>query len=343
MTERLAAIFGCAGEILTKTESQFFRDVRPCGLILFARNCQSPAQVRRLVQDFRDAVGMEDVLILIDQEGGRVCRLTPPHWRLPPAAAEFGRLYDRDFASGIEAARLNGQVIAAELHDLGINVDCLPVLDVRVAGAHDIIGDRAFSSDPNTVAALGSALSDGLLSGGVLPVMKHIPGHGRATVDSHVDLPVVCATSQALNDLDFVPFRSLAATPLAMTAHVVFTSLDDDRPATSSSSVISLIRHDLGFDGLLLTDDLSMQALPGTMAERAIASRTAGCDLLLHCNGDPREMEAVAEHGGPLDDAGRRRLSLALARLAEPEPVDIPAAIARIDALLAKTAEANGP
>jgi len=343
VTVRLAAIFGCAGEVLTESEVNFFKNVRPVGLILFARNCQTPAQVRHLIQDFRNAVAIDDILILIDQEGGRVCRLGPPHWRLPPAPAVFGNLFSCNRALGIEAARLNGQVIAAELHDLGINVDCVPVLDVHVQGAHDIIGDRAFSSDPNTVVALGSALIGGLLAGGVLPMMKHIPGHGRAMVDSHMDLPVVTVTREVLEQLDFVPFKSLRATPLAMTAHVEYTALDEDQPATTSPDVISLIRDDIGFDGLLMTDDLSMKALQGTMAERAVASRGAGCDVLLHCNGNLHEMEVVGDHAGPLDNSGLRRLSMALGQLGEPEPIDVSAAMARIDSLLVQGGEKIGP
>jgi beta-N-acetylhexosaminidase len=343
VTGRLAAIFGCAGEVLTESEIKFFKNVRPVGLILFARNCQAPAQVRHLIHDFRNAVATEDVLILIDQEGGRVCRLGPPHWRLPPAAAVFGHLFASNRAFGIEATRLNGQVIAAELHDLGINVDCVPVLDVRVQGAHEIIGDRAFSSDPNMVAALGSALIDGLLAGGVLPVMKHIPGHGRAMVDSHLDLPVVTATREVLNQLDFAPFKSLTAAPLAMTAHVKYTAFDEHQPATTSSDMISLIRNDIGFDGLLMTDDLSMKALPGTIADRAVASRGAGCDVLLHCNGNLHEMQIVGDHAGPLDNSGLRRLSMALGQLGEPEPIDVSAAMARIDSLLVQGGEKIGP
>jgi beta-N-acetylhexosaminidase len=334
VTERLAAIFGCAGDVLTEVEEAFFRDVKPIGLILFARNCQAPEQVRILIQSWRDVVGSDDVLVSIDQEGGRVCRLGPPHWRSPPAAAEFGRLFDVDEDLGVEAARLNGQVVAAQLRELGINVDCVPVLDVPVAGAHDIIGDRAYAFDPDIIAVLGRATCDGLQAGGVLPVIKHIPGHGRATVDSHEALPVVSASREDLDRLDFAPFRTLAALPLAMTAHVVFTALDERRPATTSPAVIELIRNDIGFDGLLMTDDLSMKALPGSMEDRTRDSRAAGCDVVLHCNGEAGEMTAIAGCVGSLDAEGQSRLDRALGRLHPPEPIDSPAAVARIDSLL---------
>ena len=336
MTERLAAIFGCAGDVLTETEVAFFRDVRPVGLILFGRNCRTPEQVRHLTGAFREAVGVEDVLVLIDQEGGRVCRLGPPHWRSPPAAAEFGRLFEGDKDLGVEAVRLNGHVIAAELRELGINVDCVPVLDVPVTGAHDIIGDRAFALDPNVIAKLGRAMCEGLRAGGVLPVIKHIPGHGRATLDSHEALPVVSASRDDLDRLDFAPFRTLAASPLAMTAHVVFTALDDLRPVTTSPEVIELIRNDIGFDGLLMTDDVSMKALPGSMEDRTRDSRAAGCDVVLHCNGKTSEMAAVADGAGPLDAVGQSRLDRAFGDLTPPVPIDIPAAVARIDSLLSQ-------
>lgn len=334
MTERTAAIFGCAGEILTGYETSFFRDVCPVGLILFARNCQSPDQVRHLIGSWREAVAADDVLVLIDQEGGRVCRLGPPHWRKPPAAAEFGCLARLDLPLGREATRLNGQVIGAELHDLGINVDCAPVLDVPMAGAHDVIGDRAFASDPRIVVELGKAMCEGLIAAGVLPVIKHIPGHGRAAANSHEALPVVDAARTELEVLDFVPFRLLAATSLAMTAHVVFEALDGARAATISPHVIELIRAHIGFDGLLMTDDVSMKALSGGVGESAKAARTAGCDVVLHCTGDVDEMTAVADHAGLLDADGRHRLDRALGMLRPPEVFDAAVAIARIESLL---------
>ena len=339
MTGRLAAILGCAGEELAEGERALFRETRPVGLILFARNCRSPAQVRRLTDSWRDAVGTDDCLVLIDQEGGRVCRLGPPHWRAPPAAAEFGRLAAEDGDLAAALVRLNARLIAADLRPLGINVDCIPVLDAPAPGADDVIGDRAFAADPGVVAALGRAACDGLAAGGVLPVVKHVPGHGRAAVDSHQALPVVAADRAALDGHDFAPFRALSDAPLAMTAHVVFTAVDEDRPATISPGAVGLIRGDIGFDGLLMTDDLSMKALAGVPGgggarDRARAARMAGCDVVLHCNGDAGEMAAVAEGAGPLDAAGRRRLDAALGWPRAPEPLDAAAAVARIDEAL---------
>ena len=334
MTQRLAAIFGCAGEILTAQEADFFADVKPVGFILFARNCRSPDQIRGLIRSWREAVAAEITLVLIDQEGGRVCRLSPPRWRRPPAAAQFGVLANLDAAHARQATRLNAQVIGAELHELGINVDCAPVLDVPADGAHEVIGDRAFSSDPGIVADLGRAMCDGLLASGVLPVIKHIPGHGRAGADSHAALPVVTAAREDLERQDFAPFRSLATMPLAMTAHVIFSALDELRPATISPDVINLIRSDIGFDGLLVTDDLSMKALPGNVGTRAASARAAGCDLVLHCNGDAEEMQVVADHAGPVESDGDVRLNLAVAAIRPPGPFDAAAALARIHDLM---------
>ncbi len=347
MTERLAAILGCAGEELAEAERILFRETRPVGLILFSRNCRSPEQVRRLTDSWRDAVGTDDCLVLIDQEGGRVCRLGPPHWRAPPAAAEFGRLAAEDGDLAAELVRLNARLIAADLRPLGINVDCIPVLDVPAPGADDVIGDRAFAADPGLVAALGRATCDGLAAGGVLPVVKHVPGHGRAGVDSHEALPVVAAGREELDRRDFAPFRALSDAPLAMTAHVVFTAVDEDRPATTSPGAVGLVRDDIGFDGLLMTDDLSMKALTGVpggggAGDRARAARMAGCDVALHCNGDADEMAAVAEGAGPLDAAGRRRLDAALGRLREPGPFDMAAAVARIDEALNRAGAGRG-
>ncbi|MCW5749304.1 MAG: beta-N-acetylhexosaminidase, partial [Alphaproteobacteria bacterium] len=276
-----AMIFGCAGHRLSADERSFFRDVDPLGFILFARNVATPAQLRALTSDLRDSVGRADAPVLIDQEGGRVARLKPPYWRVAPPAAVFGELYAREPETAVEAARLNARLIAADLTPLGIDVDCAPVLDVTVPGAHGVIGDRAFGVDPATVAALGRAQADGLLLGGVMPVMKHIPGHGRARADSHLELPVVEATRGELEASDFAPFRALADLPWAMTAHVLYRALSGNRPATTSDVVVrDIIRGHIGFDGLLLTDDLSMGALDGTCAERAAASLAAGCDVV---------------------------------------------------------------
>lgn len=339
MTARLAAILGCAGEVLNDSELALIREARPVGLILFARNCASPTQVRRLVDSWKEAAATDEVLVLIDQEGGRVCRLTPPHWRKPPPAAAFGRLASIDAEAGREAARTNARLIAAELVELGVNVDCIPVLDVPVSGAHDIVGDRAFSADPAVIADLGEATCEGLLDGGVLPVIKHIPGHGRATADSHVSLPVVEAARDELEKVDFTPFKTLADMPLAMTAHVVYTALDPGNPATVSPDAIGVIRSGIGFDGLLMTDDLSMKALPGSIAERARRAREAGCDVVLHCNGEADEMTAVAENVGALDIEGRRRLERALSWVRRPGAFDVSLAVARVEGLLSEVGE----
>lgn len=289
-----ASIYGCEGTGLSEREARFFRDVRPWGFILFARNISDPEQVRRLVGELREAAGHE-AEILIDQEGGRVQRLAPPHWRGFPPGRWYGSIYERDAKAGLGAARLGAMLIASELRDLGITVDCLPVLDVPVPGAHDVIGDRAYADRPEPVSALGRAAAEGVLAGGVLPIVKHIPGHGRAGVDSHKSLPVVDTPAEELERIDFVPFRDLRDMPLAMTAHVVYSAIDPDRPATTSPVVIEkVIRGFIGFEGLLMSDDLSMEALSGTLAERARASLAAGCDLVLHCNGKMTEMEAIA-------------------------------------------------
>jgi len=262
-----AVVFGCAGERLTSEEKDFFARTAPLGFILFARNCRNRPQVRRLVEDLRASVGRTDAPVLIDQEGGRVARLSPPVWRAVPAAAVFGRLAAGDPEAAHQAAELNARLLAAELTDLGITVNCLPLLDVPVAGGHDIIGDRAFADTAEVVADLGAAVLSGLLAGGVLPVIKHLPGHGRAAVDSHEALPVVEAPRKLLEETDFTPFRALADAPLGMTAHVVYTALDPAQPATTSQTVIDqVIRGSIGFQGLLISDDLSMSALAGVLA-----------------------------------------------------------------------------
>jgi beta-N-acetylhexosaminidase len=311
-----AAVFGCAGPGLTAPERRFFARVRPVGFILFARNIDTPDQVRNLIADLRASVGRADAPVMLDQEGGRVQRLRPPHWRnLPPAAAVA--------SGGVRAARLLGRLLAADLRPLGFDVDCAPVLDVPVPGAHDVIGDRAFAATPGAVARLGRACADGLLAGGVVPIVKHIPGHGRATADSHHHLPRVTATLGALRRRDFAPFRALADLPWAMTAHVVYEAVDRDACATVSATVIKrVIRGDIGFDGVLLSDDLSMNALAGSLTERTTMSRSAGCDVVLHCNGRLPEMETVAKAAGPLGASGARRLGRALRWRQDPEPFD---------------------
>jgi beta-N-acetylhexosaminidase len=303
-----AVVFGCAGPTLSPAERDFFAAANPLGFCLFARNCQEPAQLRDLVAALRDSIGRGDAPILIDQEGGRVARLTPPHWRRIPAAARLAELPQAE-----EAVRLAMRLVADDLAQLGITIDAAPVLDLPVPGADAVIGDRAYGSDPMTVAALGLAACEGLLGGGVLPILKHIPGHGRATVDSHRDCPRVATERELLDETDFAPFRALAAMPWAMpwamTAHVVFTAIDPDEPATLSPRVVGeVIRGAIGFDGVLISDDLSMGALGGGLGERAAKASAAGCDVALHCNGERAEMEAVAEHTPPLSEAGATRV-----------------------------------
>jgi len=316
---RSCAIYGCAGTVLSAAERDFFREVQPWGFILFARNISDSVQVKALVEQLRDTVADSQAPVLIDQEGGRVARLKPPHWRMRPPAARFGALYADNPQAGREATYLNARLIAHDLADLGINVDCLPVLDVPAAGAHDIIGDRAFAADPATIIALGKAQIEGLMDGSVLPVMKHIPGHGRAGADSHLALPRVSATAEELSASDFVTFRSLDQCPIAMTAHVVYESIDPQRPATTSPKVIrDVIRGEIGFDGLLMSDDLSMKALDGALSVRAKAALFAGCDLVLHCNGDMDEMRDVASEVKTLEGQALKRSKQALAHLSVP-------------------------
>jgi beta-N-acetylhexosaminidase len=331
-----AAIVGLAGPVLSEAERAFIRAAAPAGFILFARNCQDPAQLRTLTADLRESAGRADVPILIDQEGGRVARLKPPHWRAAPAAATFGTLADRDLEAAVEAARLNAALIGQEVAALGITIDCLPVLDLRLPETHAAIGDRAFHPDPAIVTALGRAAAEGLLSSGVLPAMKHLPGHGRATIDSHLALPRVAASLETLRQTDFQPFRALRDLPIAMTSHLLYEAVDPDNPATLSRRVIAdIIRGEIGFEGLLLSDDLSMQALHGTIGERAAGCLAAGCDIALHCNGVLSEMEAVAAAAGPLSERAGRRLDDAL-RVGKqrPEPVAAKVLTERLEQLL---------
>jgi beta-N-acetylhexosaminidase len=310
-------IFGCAGTALSGEERAFFRDVDPLGFILFARNVETPDQVRRLVDSLRAVVGRDDAPVLIDQEGGRVQRLKPPHWRLAPPASIFGELYTSDPAAAMMASRLNGRLLAADLAPLGIDVDCAPVLDLPVPGSHGVIGDRAFADNVRAVVALGRAQADGLLAGGVIPVMKLLPGHGRARADSHHELPVVDTTRAELERTDFAPFQALADLPWAMTAHVLYRALSSNQPATTSARVIGdVIRGHIGFDGVLISDDLSMKALGGSHAERARQSLDAGCDVVLHCNGELDQMREIAAVVGPLSPRAAARVArgAALAR-----------------------------
>jgi beta-N-acetylhexosaminidase len=332
-----AFITGVAGPALTDEERQFLSDAQPWGLIVFTRNIAGPEPLRRLIADFRAAVGW-DAPVLIDQEGGRVQRLAPPQWPAYPPGAAYGALFDRDRDSGLKAARLGARLIAADLTPLGIDVDCMPVADVPVAGADPVVGDRAYGHEPAKVAAIAGAVARGLAEGGVLPVLKHVPGHGRATVDSHQKLPVVSADRATLEATDFAAFRPLAALPLAMTAHVVFSALDPVAPATTSVSIVrDVIRDSIGFSGLLMSDDLSMGALSGTLSERTSAAIAAGCDVVLHCNGKMLEMRAVAAEAPVLAGSAARRAAAALAAKRPPQPIDLAAARAEFLGLMAGT------
>jgi beta-N-acetylhexosaminidase len=314
MSESKAMILGAAGLRLTSDEIAFYRDERPWGFILFARNVAETKQVRELAASMRDAAGRPDALVFIDQEGGRVQRLRPPLAPNYPPAGAIGDLYRRDRDAGLRAAWLMSRLHAVDLARHGLDADCLPVLDVPAEGAHDVIGQRAYGRDPDAAAAMGKAAAEGLMAGGILPVMKHVPGHGRAAADTHFELPVVDASLEALRRHDFAPFRALNALPMAMTAHVVYAALDPERPATHSGKVIrDVIRKEIGFDGLLMSDDVSMKALSGDFAGRAKAILAAGCDVVLHCNGAMEEMRAVASGTGPLAGEALRRAGRALA------------------------------
>ncbi len=331
----LAVVLGCSGERLTASERDLFAAADPVGFILFRRNCSSPDQVRDLVGSLRGCVGRADAPVLIDQEGGRVARLRPPHWRHYPSAARLGSLPDPAAAT---AARLGARLIADDLARLGITVDCLPVLDIPAAGADPVIGDRAYGSDPELVARLAGAACAGLLEGAVLPVLKHIPGHGRARVDSHHACPLVETSYEELANTDFAPFRALAAMPWAMTAHIVYSAIDPTGPATLSSRVVTeVIRGEIGFDGVLVSDDLSMRALGGGLGERTRQALATGCDLALHCNGDLDEMEEVVKAARPISPitAGRLRRGEALRRGSAVKGFDRGEAETQFDALLA--------
>ena len=318
-----AFISGCQTLRLTDREKAFFREARPCGLILFKRNCNDAEQIRALTSEFREAVGDERVFTLIDQEGGRVQRLGPPNWRRYPPGRRFGDLYARDREQGLEAARLGARLIARDLTAVGLNVNCAPVLDVPVAGAHDIIGDRAYGMTVETVSALGRAVAEGYLESGVLPVIKHIPGHGRACVDSHASLPVIDCSVEEMACSDFAPFRALSDMPMGMTAHILVPELDTERPSSASPVIIrEIIRCRIGFDGLLMCDDLGMSALSGRMEDRARAVLDAGCDVALHCNGNFEEMQAVASVTPRFSGEAQRRLIAARDRLRSPAAFD---------------------
>jgi beta-N-acetylhexosaminidase len=317
-----ALITGVAGPVLSDKERAFLREAQPWGLILFQRNVAGPEPLKRLIGEARTALGRE-APVLIDQEGGRVQRLRPPHWPAYPPGAIYGAIYDRDRHQGLAAARSGARLIAADLATLGIDVNCIPIADVPVAGADPVVGDRAYGNDPGKVAAIAAAIAQGLSQGGVLPVLKHLPGHGRATADSHARLPVVNTARATLEATDFAAFRPLAALPLGMTAHVVFTAIDPFAPATVSPTIVrDVIRDSIGFKGLLMSDDISMGALAGSIAERSRAAIAAGCDLVLHCNGDMAEMLTVAAEASVLTGEAARRAASALAAKRAPDPID---------------------
>ena len=317
-----AFITGIAGTQLLDEERNFIRETEPWGLILFKRNVSDPAQVRELTGSFRDALGW-NAPVFVDQEGGRVQRLGPPNWPVYPPARALDRLYDRDAAAALAAARLLSRLLAHDLAALRIDVDCMPVADLPTPDADSVIGDRAYGTTPDQVAALAGAAARGLLNGGVLPVIKHMPGHGRATADSHLSLPVVSTDRGALEQTDFATFRALAKLPLAMSAHVVFSAIDPAHPATTSATMVrEVIRGSIGFQGLLMSDDISMGALSGTIAERSRAAVAAGCDIVLHCNGKLEEMQEVAANVPQLAGASEQRAKAALAMRQAPSEFD---------------------
>lgn len=331
-----ACIFGCLGPDLTPSERAFYREADPWGFILFARNVETPARLRRLTADLRDSVG-RDAPVFVDQEGGRVQRLRAPHWRewLPPLD-----MVTLTGADAPRAMRLRSRLIAAELRAVGIDGNCAPTLDVATEQTHPFLKNRCYSSDVATVVKIGREVAQGLLDGGVLPVVKHMPGHGRASLDTHHELPRVADSAEVLAASDFAAFRALADLPLAMTAHIVFSAFDDASPATCSPTMVRVIREQIGFGGLLMTDDLSMQALDGTLAERATRARVAGCDVVLHCNGKPDEMEAVAAAAGRLSPEQAMRAEAALSWRKLPDASDLSALDAELAGLMAEHARA---
>ncbi|MGB7285730.1 MAG: beta-N-acetylhexosaminidase [Salaquimonas sp.] len=330
-----AFITGVEGTSLNSDERSFLDHEHPWGLILFARNIEDPKQVHRLVDGFRDAVGRGDAPVFVDQEGGRVQRLRPPHWYTYATGAALGALWDHNKKLGAEMIYTHSRLIAHDLHAVGINVDCLPCIDVPVPGGHDVIGDRAYSTNAEDVATIGRIACEGLMAGGVLPVIKHIPGHGRAGADSHKELPEVHASHDELTRSDFIPFKRLNDMPMAMTAHVRYHALDTQAPATTSPFVISkIIREEIGFNGLLMSDDLSMQALEGDFAHRTDACFGAGCDLVLHCNGVLKEMDEIASVCRVLEDEALERAEATTALFSEPDEIDVDALRARYREIL---------
>jgi beta-N-acetylhexosaminidase len=332
-----AFVTGCASVSLSAEETHFFSKAKPWGLILFKRNCEAPEQIKALTAQFRAAVCRKDAPVFIDQEGGRVQRLGPPNhgWRNYPSAAEFGKLYNSCAMLAFRTVRNSGRLMAEELYDIGITSSCLPVLDIPQAGSHDVIGNRAYALVSEQVIALARLHTAGLMEGGILPVMKHIPGHGRSTVDSHHDLPIVTTNRAELERVDFAPFAAFADCPMAMTAHVIYSALDASNPATLSRKIIrEVIRKTINFTGLLMTDDLSMKALGGSFAEKAQRALSAGCDVLLHCSGNLAEMEEVAAYAGALEGKALRRAKQALKARRKPLPYDKKAALKDLELIL---------
>ncbi len=335
----IPAIFGCSGPELTADERAFFREADPAGYILFGRNCVDPVQLRALTDDLRGLHGRERLLISIDQEGGRVARLRPPHWSAYPAGEAFDRLYDLAPASAIEAARAGAKAMALELSAMGITVDYHPPLDVRQPGAHDVIGDRSLGSDPVQVAAIGRAILDGLAAGGVTGCIKHMPGHGRSMVDTHKEMPTVHASAEELEH-DIAPFRALNSALIGMTGHLKFPVWDQDEPATLSPTIIGdIIRGAIGFDGLLLTDDIDMEALEGTIPQRSAKAHAAGCDIILNCWAKMDHMEGICGALPSMSDVTTTRLDRALehTRVADAIADEQAELLAKRDALLALT------
>jgi len=336
MSESKAVIFGCAGPVLAAEEAAFFAEHRPWGFILFGRNIESLHQVADLTASLRESIGRPDAPVLIDQEGGRVQRFKPPLVPQYPPGADLGALYSANPEAGLRATWIMSRLHAFDLHPLGITVDCLPVLDVPAPGGHEVIGSRAYGITPGLVAVLGAAACEGLKAGGLLPVIKHIPGHGRAGADTHYELPRVEASRAELSARDFAPFRALSGEAMAMSAHVVYTDIDPDHPATTSRRVIDeVIRTEIGFDGLLMSDDVSMNALSGDFAARAGAIFAAGCDVTLHCNGDRAEMEAVASVTPDLSGDSLRRAKAVMAAFRAPDGSDEAALREEFEGLMA--------
>jgi len=338
MSAMSAAIYDPVGPELGADEKAFFRDANPFGYILFARHCESPEMVHRLVSELKNLSGRDRLPILIDQEGGRVARLRPPHWPKYPTAASFAALYKHDPESAMRATYLNARLIADDLYALGITVDCAPLADMPVEGAHDVIGDRAFGHNAEQVIALARAQADGLMDGGVVPVLKHIPGHGRALVDSHETVPVVDVSLETLRKTDFVPFKALNDLPMGMTAHVVFSAIDKDHMATISPAAIDIIRGELGFKNLLMSDALDMKSMAGiSPEERARAALAAGCDIALHCNAPLDEKKQIAKGVHALEGIALKRAEAAMQSVGAPKDFDREAAFVERDMLLTET------